>query len=308
MLAAFGGIVVLGTIVSAIGGGSKATSTPTAQLAVAPTSSGTSTTVAVASTTVVAVAISPVSTPAARPTSTPAPTNSPRPSATPVPPTATPDIAATQTAQALATQTAQARASANAAATVAALPKPIVLTGTGNKVTDKINLNKGVARVNIEYEGRGYFGVKALTAAGDDVDLIANTTTPNYKGSKYMPVAANGTFVFNVEASGGWKLEILDIAILGQEKVTPGPVYKGSGDSAILINVPKTGLTVFKTTRPGKGYFGVTVVSAKNGSMSALLANTTDANYKGEKAEKATADNYFVQVQAEGEWTLEISQ
>jgi len=225
-----------------------------------------------------------------------------------VPPTATPDVLATQTARALATQTAQAAATANAQATIAALPKPMILSGKGDKVTQKIKLGKGPARVTTTYQGSGYFGVKFLSTEGDELDLVVNTTTPNYKGSTYIPVETAGEYLFQVQASGNWELKIQDVQILNEESAAPGPIYKGVGDSAILIHVPSAGLNIFKTARPGKGYFGVMVMSGKDGTQIALLANTTDANYKGEHPEKASAGDFFVKIQAEGEWSLEVSQ
>lgn len=312
------GLVIFVVIGAAANAGKNASPNPTAtvQAAANPTAAVpvVANTVTVQPTTVPptpapTVTPRPTATPAPtatpRPTATPAPTATPRPTATPVPPTATPNVAATQTAQAAATQAAQAAATAKAQATIAALPKPQSFSGNSDKVITGVKLKAGPARLVMSYTGPSNFIVEFLDADGNNISLPVNEIG-KYSGTVYVPVSQPGMYSLQVQASGNWKIDVLDSTILQQENAEPGPIYKGHGDKAFIIKVPKDGLNVFKMTHNGNSNFIVEVIGATNGEEIALLANEIGP-YNGEKAQKAAAGEYFFQVLADGDWTVEIA-
>ncbi|MDB5080698.1 MAG: lipoprotein [Chloroflexi bacterium] len=291
----------------ACGEASTATPLPTATVPVAtPTIAPTATATPIPATATPAPTptLVPTATPIP-PTSTPKPTATPIPTPTPLPPTATPNVQATQAAQAAATAAVQQKATANAQATVAALPKPQTFSGNSDKVITGVKLTSGPARFVMSYSGSRNFIVQFLDSNGETVALAANTIGA-YQGTVYVPVASSNSYAIQVQATGNWKIDVLDNLVLSQENTAPGPVYKGHGDSAILIAIPKEGLNIFKMTHNGKRNFIVQIISAKDGSMAALLANVI-GSYNGEKAQRAEQGNYFFQVQADGDWTVEIA-
>lgn len=264
-------------------------------------------------------AIPPTQTPAATATPAPPPTATPLPTATPdiiatvsaistatavAQATATSNALATATAQTQATATAAAQATINYQATIAALPKPKTFTGNGNKVITGITLSKGIARITGNYKGSSNFIVKFMTSSGDLIAYPLNAIG-NYSGVQYVAVEATSDYAMEIQSSGAWTIEVADIANVKAEGYLTGP-YKGSGDFAFIMEVPKSGLSIFKSSYNGKSNFIITIMSASDGSMMALLANAIGV-YQGEKSQKIDKGYYFVNIKAQGDWTLEIS-
>jgi hypothetical protein len=303
-LVVFGVLVVIGTIANLAGVNNKSEATPTVAAVVGTTAPATNTIVAATTARVPVATIALLPTPTPRPTTTQAPTATPLPTNTPVPPTTTPNLAATQTAQLAATQAAQAKATADVQATIAALPKPISLTGNGDKVIQNISLNKGLAKVSATYTGTSNFIVTMLDANGKDIDLAANWVG-NYNGSRFIHVPQNGQYLFQVESDGNWKIDILDVEIMKTQQPFGFPL-KGFGDTALKVYIPKSGLNVFKFSHKGASNFVVQVINPQSGLSEALIANGI-GNYSGEKAQQATAGAYYFDIQADGNWTVDIS-
>jgi hypothetical protein len=239
------------------------------------------------------------------PTPTPKPTATPVPTPTPIPPTATPNVPATQTARAAATAAFQQKATANAQATVAALPKPQSFNGNSDKVITNVKLTTGPARFVMSYSGSRNFIVEFLDSSGKTLALAANVIGA-YNGTVYVPVANTDLYAIQIQATGNWKIDVLDHVILAEQDAAPGPIYKGHGDTAFSIVIPKDGLNIFKMTHNGKRNFIVEIISAKDGSTAALLANVIGL-YNGEKAQKAEEGEYYFQVHADGDWSVEIA-
>jgi hypothetical protein len=295
-------IFVLALVLAACGDAPTATPPPPAATptAVPPTATPVPPTATAVPPTATATPIPPTATPVP-PTATPLPTATPRPTATPTP---TPDVAATAAAQMAATQSAQGWATANAQSTIAALPKPMSFSGRGDKVIQDVKLTAGSSRARLTHNGGSNFIVKMLNDDGQLVSLVVNKIG-SYQGSQFLPVKQAGNYAIQIQADGNWKLDIEDSSVVTRETTEPGP-YKGKGDAAISIAVPKSGLNVFKMTYRGNSNYIVKIVSASNGGLGALLANEI-GNYTGEKAQRIDKGEYLLNVQAEGDWTLEIS-
>jgi hypothetical protein len=304
-----GGIVGLLVVFGIIGTLAKPATTTvvsvaTATVAAAPTTQASglfaaTTAPAVPSSTTVAAANAVQ--PTARPTATTRPTATPRPTAVP---TATPNVTATANAKAAATSTAGVNATAGAQATIAALPKPLDFSGSGDKVLQNIKLNQGLARLTMTNSGDDNFAVKFMDTNGTLLDLAANVIG-NYKGSRFVPVAKTGDYVLEISGGGNWKINIVDIALLQQEAPVAPPL-KGHGPAALLVQIDKNGLNVFKMSHKGEDNFAVSVLSPKNGTTQGLLANEI-GTYNGEKSQRFDKGVYPFNVDADGDWTIEVS-
>ncbi|MBN9387754.1 MAG: hypothetical protein J0I20_06885 [Chloroflexi bacterium] len=231
------------------------------------------------------------------------------PTATAIPATATPAPTATKapTPTAKATATSAPTATPAPTPTPKSVPKPIDIVGSGDKLTNEILLPQGANYIIVNHTGQNYFGVKLLNESGDMVDLVANTIGP-YKGTKFLEVPVTGKYLFEIQSEGNWALNITTIDAL-KEGAIPAVDFplKGKGDTALLVNVPQEGLLKFKLTHNGNNYFGVTVRDASDGSQAALLANTV-GKYSGEKAQRFGDGIFPFQIQADGDWTIELIQ
>ncbi|NWJ97745.1 MAG: hypothetical protein HXX20_18345 [Chloroflexi bacterium] len=223
--------------------------------------------------------------------------------------TATPKPTAdtTATAAVIAQFTAVVKATADAKATIAALNKPISLTGSGSKVIKDLKLNAGVARLTMDYKGQGNFIVTLLSAEGNTIDLPVNTIG-NYQGSQYIPISQSGSYVLEIKATDSWKIDVegIQLVLQGAADSPKLGTYNGRGDKAIVMHIPNSGLATFKMTHKGKTNFIVSILSPQNGSAIALLVNAI-GNYTGEKAEKVDSGDFLVNIKADGDWTIELS-
>jgi hypothetical protein len=230
-----------------------------------------------------------------------------KPSATPtVKPTPTVGAQGTLTAAAASIAAVDTQVANLAATTNAKASTPLKFSGTGDKVIKGVELFKGAVRVISVNTISGYFSVKVLNSAGDQIALAVSSVGNSYQGSTYIPVEDNGQYLFSVQSSGNWSLEIQPFNYIVNEKPEPGPVYKGRGDRATLVTIPKDGLVIFKFTHTGEAYFSVKVISPEDGTVSNLLASEI-GKYSGEKPQKASAGDYLVNISADGDWTIEVT-
>jgi hypothetical protein len=84
--------------------------------------------------------------------------------------------------------------------------------------------------------------------------------------------------------------------------------YSGTGQQAVPNVALKAGLAIFRTSRPGSGYFGVTLLDSAGKTVD-LIANETTANFTGAHATRIPADGaYVLQVEADSAWTVTVEQ
>lgn len=188
--------------------------------------------------------------------------------------------------------------------TVAPRPKPLTLSGTGNKTSSPYKLASGVARLTISYSGQSNFKVSLLDDTGKWVDTTATAPGP-YQGSVYVRVPVTSFYRFEVVADGDWSLDVLDRVALDTEPYNGGP-FTGRGDAALTLNVTKSGLTTFKITHNGQGNFVVKIPSAEDGGVFAILTFAVGP-YSGEKTITIEPGQYFLSVLADGDWTIQVS-
>jgi len=199
------------------------------------------------------------------PTRTKSPTNTPAPTNTPLPPTP--------------------------------IPKPIVLTGTGDSIEDFDNyFDFAIVHIVGNSSGR-YFGVTSYGADGEQIDMLVNTTDP-YDGIKPLDFRdGEHTTRFEVKSNGEWTIEIFPISY-ARILTVPGSI-EGSGDDVFFLDGSKPDLAKITGNNESR-YFGV----YSYGSYSDLLVNTTDV-YSGTVI--VDGDTVAIEVNAQGEWSIEIS-
>jgi hypothetical protein len=206
-------------------------------------------------------------TPTPQPTSTPAPTATPEPTSTPTPePTATP------------------------------APQPVVYGGSGTNVIDIQKPGDPGAAVLVYIRGNAgsrYFGVESYDDAGEQVDLLVNTTDP-YEGVVLMDIGNDDqTTRLQITAEGEWFIELRSLNTARRVSV-PGTI-EGTGDDVFIVDGDPD-VAQISGNADGR-YFGVWAY----GDRGHLLVNTTDP-YDGRVI--VARDIVLVQVTAVGGWRI----
>ncbi len=181
-------------------------------------------------------------------------------------------------------------------AAVATKQEAISLIGSGNMV---VNVSKwaGPALLHARYGGSSNFMVSNYDAGNQKISVLVNTIGV-YDG--YRPLDILGTehtVRFEVKAEGPWHLEILPIAAAPTYEL-PATVTQ-SGDYVFWLEGSSD---LMKAESDSHATFVVEGYSISDGR--ALLVNTI-APYTGTVV--LQPDTYFVVVQAEGPWSIDIT-
>lgn len=218
----------------------------------------------------------------AKPTPTPKPakaTNTPEPTATPAPPTPTPEPTATP-----------------APPTPTPLPEPKSYSGSGSDVVaiEKPGGSDGAVIVHVTGNAESrYFGVTGFDDAGQQTDLLVNTTD-QYDGITLLDAWKGQTTTrLQVTAEGDWTIEIRPLE-MAQRAAVPGAT-SGTGDNVLMLEgKPDTAHIVGNAD--GR-YFGV----IGHGKLWDLLVNTTDP-YDGRVI--VNTSTVVIEVKAIGDWQI----
>jgi hypothetical protein len=79
----------------------------------------------------------------------------------------------------------------------------------------------------------------------------------------------------------------------------------GSGDDVQSFTATGTGLRIFTMSHTGSRNFAV-VLKDSGGNYMTLLANEI-GSYSGKKSERLTSGTYYLDIKADGSWTIDIS-
>ncbi len=132
-------------------------------------------------------------------------------------------------------------------------PDPVVVVGVGDQV---VNVDKpnDYYLADITYDGGGHFAIWSYDAAGNRIDLLANTVG-SYQGRVTVDIRDNeDTAALEVTASGPWSVTYYPFSAA---RVEAASVITGSGDDVFLLTPQTTGLTIGEFSTNGDGYFGV---------------------------------------------------
>lgn len=255
------GVVILLAICRGIGGGTEEPGAGSLPVARNPTTAPIepSVTSAPAATAAPTNTVGPSKTP--RPADTPRPTRTPRPTATPKPPTAT--------------------------------PEPIVLEGSGQDVTEPVDLD-GLLFATFEHTGRRNFIVRVYSDEDEDGQYVANEIGNVF--ARRALVGQSGTY-FEVDADGPWSIRLEPMGL--EQDATDG--VEGSGTWVTGMFMPeKSGAVTYEFTHDGERNFIVQLV-CKGGSS--YVQNEIGA-VDGAAVVRFKEGPCFWDVDADGAWSM----
>ena len=98
-------------------------------------------------------------------------------------------------------------------------PVALALSGSGQTVTDTLDLTAGIFIAHLVHSGTGNFVVSAIDSGGGQVVLVD-------RDGGYRPLTGGTTYSFDVDADGDWTMDI--------EPIAPDPAavrtFAGEGD------------------------------------------------------------------------------
>ena len=174
------------------------------------------------------------------------------------------------------------------------------LSGKGMFVSSPFSLNEGLTKFSFTHNGESNFIVQLLDQSGDVEALYANDIG-NYNGSR-IEYVDSGIHLLNIDADGDWTLNITQYTNFTNIPTTTH--FEGTGDTATALFTLNTGTKTFNMTHSGNSNFIVELLD-KNGSFPNILANEI-GDFTGSKAEFANTNVYAINVQADGDWTIDI--
>ena len=175
--------------------------------------------------------------------------------------------------------------------------EPISLSGSGDSVQD-IAKPEGPAllRVSGNSEAR-FFAIIALDAAGQQVDLLVNTTNP-YEGVRPLDLQGSQTTRLQIQATGNWTAELFPVTQAPVINV-PGAL-SGQGDIVLRLAGAIPDIANIRGNESARFF----AVIGYGSGFPDLLVNTTDV-YEGQVVIRSGVN--LLMVQATGPWNVEIT-
>ncbi len=191
-------------------------------------------------------------------------------------------------------------------------PPAISFRGGGDESTAPFETEQGLLRVAMTYRGDGLFSVTFRNLDDPDADRRALAAPQgDYDGARYLGLPP-GRYVADVasgDGGGAWEVTIEQPRV---EAPAPVPVQQtGRGDAADLAFEAAEGEVTFRTAHTAPyGEFVVRLYDA-NGNLVRRGGSEAVASDFGDHAEAVRvaipADGvYFVDVQAVGDWSVEV--
>jgi hypothetical protein len=120
-------------------------------------------------------------------------------------------------------------------------PPPIQLTGRGQQLTQTFTLQPGLVVASLAHNGSRNFIAALHTSEGARVEALVNDIGP-FDGSKAFGLRTGGSYAINVQADGGWSIQLRQPAAVAE---TAAKAFTGTGAKATSLFELGTGLRRF---------------------------------------------------------------
>jgi hypothetical protein len=220
-------------------------------------------------------------------------------------PTATPDTELVAAEAALPASTEAPTEVPTETPTSVPLPDPVVFTGFGSNITPDFSVSDTLLFVEEQHDGTRSFAVWLKDAAsGENIELAANEIGA-YNGALVIPVDS-GTYYYEIEADGNWSVTTKLPGHWGQ--VPDSSAYNFADRGARISSKFHLvqGRANINMTHDGEHNFAVYIYDINLGTRD-LLANEIGP-YSGSGTIAARDGIYVLDVEADGNWQIQISQ
>lgn len=184
--------------------------------------------------------------------------------------------------------------------------------GTGQGVTDEIELNDGVTIGQLEYGEGASMTVSAIPQSGDDFERPIVMTDEGSFGVGGI-LASEGPYLFEIEplvvdidldeSDIEWHLAITQPEIDDEDDVATPPLEADGDESTVLGPIECEGTETAAVTHDGEGRFAVDILPSEADFPDSLFFESGE--FEGETT-VSTEGIGWITIQATDEWTLEI--
>ena len=177
-------------------------------------------------------------------------------------------------------------------------------SGHGSTTTAFFHLDAGLIIATYSHTGQHNFIVHAVDSTGQDEVFLVNEIG-SVSGSTSDHAEFTGNYLLSIQADGDWTITIDQPH---PSSAPPAPQnYSGHGQNVSSFVQLASGLITVRGTHTGQRNFIVHLVDL-NGEVEEFIFNESGA-FNGSKAfTLSNAGIYFVDVQADGDWTISVEQ
>jgi hypothetical protein len=183
------------------------------------------------------------------------------------------------------------------------LANPLVLTGTGNQLTQTFNLASGLVVFQISYSGGGPFQAALQDESGKVVSVLSQVNAA-ITGSTALGVT-RGVYAINVTAAGAWQIQVNENVPVNPQFI---PVFlQGTGPLVTPFFQSNGGNATVSMNYSGTSAPFVVMLLTSGGNTVSVLANVPNGPFTGTQTVPLQAGViYIIDVEGTGTWTLSI--
>jgi hypothetical protein len=182
-------------------------------------------------------------------------------------------------------------------------PKPISLSGRGKRVAKGLMLEKGVSVFTWKHTGTRNLIIVLKDKSGKPIEWLVNTIG-SHAGSQAAPIPARAAHWLDVNADGTWSMSIKQPRVPKAE-APKATSFSGRGMKALGPFRMSEGVKTFEMSHVGDSNFVVSLLD-RNGKNLEMLTNEI-GDYDGKKTLGFPDAVYMFNIDADGEWTVDIS-
>lgn len=174
--------------------------------------------------------------------------------------------------------------------------------GSGAEVTDEFELDEGILTVDFSHDGESNFIVEMVALEGEqwDDELLVNVIG-DADGSSVMSING-GTYQIDVDADGGWLLD-LDQPEVSADELEEPPIEESGSGSTWIGPFSAEGVHEVHSTHDGESNF---IVEGHDADGNWELMINEIGEYEGSGTFRADSGAFWVNIEADGDWTIEI--
>jgi len=178
----------------------------------------------------------------------------------------------------------------------------ITLQGSGQQASDKFTLAPGLSIFEVKHDGESNLIIRLLDKDGNEIDTVFNQIGA-FEGDRGCAIKRGGECLFDVIADGNWTIGVRQPR--PEQGETVPTTLQGTGHHTTPFVQLEKGLNVFKMKHTGESRFRVTLTD-EDGQPVETLVNTLGAFDGSKPLNIENAGIYFLNVGADGDWTIDI--
>jgi hypothetical protein len=180
--------------------------------------------------------------------------------------------------------------------------QPHSFDGPGAEVTDEFELDEGILTVDFSHDGESNFIVEMVALEGEqwDDEFLVNVIGDT-EGSSVMSING-GTYQIDVDADGGWSLDLDQPEVSADELVEP-PIEESGRGSTWIGPFSAEGVHEVHGTHDGESNF---IVEGHDAEGNWELMINEIGEYEGSGTFRASGEAFWVNIEADGDWTIDI--